>query len=137
MDWTGGDPATWAQNGSIQAGRADRSTSDNYLRDVPLLLQVMSGAGADDVITILATRAARMADPDDPADIAALLIQLRNAGADDAARVLARRAANWGVFSFCLEFQPDEAARYKFGREPDGTPSPPWQWQQPEVQASV
>lgn len=78
-----------------------------------------------------------MAGPDDPADIAVRLIRPRNAGADDAALVLARQAANWGVFSFCLEFQPDEAARYKFGREPDGTSSPPWQWQKSEAQASV
>ena len=53
------------------------------------------------------------------------------AGAHDAARTLATRVANAGIFDDVLEVCPDEASRYLFGREPDGTPSRPWKWQEP------
>ena len=39
----------------------------------------------------------------------------------DAARTLVDRAANAGMLDLFLEVQPDEAANYLFGREPDGT----------------
>ena len=41
------------------------------------------------------------------------------------------RAADAGMFGLFLEARPDEAATYRFGREPDGTPSPPWTWSEP------
>ncbi len=40
----------------------------------------------------------------------------------------ALRAADAGMFGLFLEARPGEAAAYRFGREPDGTPSPPWSW---------
>ena len=56
---------------------------------------------------------------------------LREAGARDAARTLAALAANAGMFHLVVGTYPDEAARYPSGRVPDGTPSPPWRWQEP------
>jgi len=56
------------------------------------------------------------------------------AGAAEAARTLALRAADAGMFGLfleSLEARPDEAAAYRLGREPDGTPSPPWSWSEP------
>ena len=55
-------------------------------------------------------------------------------GAEDAARTLAARAANAGMFDLFLKVRPDEASSYRFGREPDGTPSQLWRWQEPTSQ---
>jgi uncharacterized protein YidB (DUF937 family) len=62
---------------------------------------------------------------------ARLLAALREAGAAEAVRALAVRAADGGMFGLFLEVQPDQAAAFRFGREPDGTPSPPWNWSEP------
>ena len=63
--------------------------------------------------------------------VAGLLEELREAGASDAVTALATRAANAGMFDLFLEVRPDEASSYLFGREPDGTPSQSWNWQEP------
>jgi hypothetical protein len=39
------------------------------------------------------------------------------------------------MFGLFLEFCPDEAADYPFGREPDGAPSQRWIWQEPTSQS--
>ena len=44
---------------------------------------------------------------------------------------LAARAADAGMFSLFLGVHPDQAAAYKFGREPDGSPAEPWSWSEP------
>jgi DNA-binding transcriptional ArsR family regulator len=63
--------------------------------------------------------------------VARLLAALSEAGAAEAARALAVRAADAGMFALFLKVRPDEAVAYRFGREPDGTPSPPWSWSEP------
>jgi hypothetical protein len=70
--------------------------------------------------------------PDRQWTVAWLLVALREAGAEAVVRTLAPRAADAGMFGLFLEAQPDEAAIYRFGREPDGTPSPPWTWSEPD-----
>lgn len=65
-----------------------------------------------------------------PVGVDLMLIGLRMAGAEDAVRVLANRAANAGMFYALLRTYPDEAASYRYGREPDGTPAQPWRWQE-------
>jgi len=35
------------------------------------------------------------------------------------------------MFSLFLDVHPDQAAAYKFGREPDGSPAEPWSWSEP------
>ena len=71
--------------------------------------------------------------PDRQCAVARLLVALREAGAAEAAvRALALRAADAGMFDLFLQARPDETATYRFGREPDGTPSPPWTWSEPD-----
>lgn len=60
---------------------------------------------------------------DSPVGIARLPRVLREAGADEAVTALAGRAANAGMFGLFLQSFPENASRYLFGREPDGTPS--------------
>ncbi|HYB16058.1 MAG TPA: hypothetical protein VEF71_11380 [Streptosporangiaceae bacterium] len=67
-------------------------------------------------------------------DVTRLLAALREAGADEAVGVLATRAADAGMFGLFLEVHPDEAASYRFGREPDGVPSRAWTWHEPASQ---
>jgi hypothetical protein len=79
--------------------------------------------------------AARRVRLDDPWDLARLLEELRAADAVDAsdtARTLAGRAADAGMFHL-LEDQAD----YPFGREPDGSPAPPWRWAAPREPRSA
>src|SRR5262249_52780098 len=74
-------------------------------------------------------RAAAQAALDDAESVAWLLEELREAGHGDAVRTLLDRAANAGRFDFFLNAHPDEASTYRFGREPDGTPSQSWRWE--------
>jgi hypothetical protein len=62
---------------------------------------------------------------------------LHEAGADDAATALAARAADAGMFDFFLRAHPDQAFLYASGREPDGTPSPSWKWQEPPAEPTA
>ncbi len=101
------------------------------LRTVGVLLRALHEAGADDAVTALATRAAARVSLDDPLYVDLLLQALTEVGASRAVTVLAARAANAGMFDVFLEARPDEASDYLFGREPDGTPSQSWRWQEP------
>ena len=99
------------------------------------LLGELREAGAGDAVTALLARdPAGHASLDNPWAVAALLEELREAGAGDAVTALAVRAANAGMFDLFLKVCPDEASSYPFGREPDGTPSQPWNWQEPANQ---
>ena len=81
--------------------------------------------------------AAESADADsyfglnDPETSVDLLRALREAGADEAVHALAARAANAGEFSLFAQAYRDAATNFPFGREPDGAPSKPWNWQEP------
>jgi hypothetical protein len=70
--------------------------------------------------------------PDRQWAVGRLLVALREAQAAAAVRTLAWRAADAGMFGLFLKARPDEAVTYRFGREPDGTPSPPWVWSEPD-----
>ena len=112
------------------ADRAAAQASLDDLGGVAELLRALREAGADDAVrTLLDRDPVAQASLDDLGGVAELLRALREAGADDAARTLADRAANAGMFDLFLEVQPDEAPDYLFGREPDGTPSQPWRWE--------
>ena len=96
------------------------------------LLRALQAAGAGNAVTALLAR-----DPaahvrlDDPQAFAGLLRELNAAGVSDAVTALAIRAADAGMFDLVLRNRPDEASSYPFGREPDGTPSQSWHWQEP------
>lgn len=89
------------------------------------LLKELIRIGADDAVAELAARAGPNADLDHPVDgaVAALEKALREADHSDAADVLAARAA--------VHARNYQAARSPYGREPDGSPSPPWTWHEP------
>jgi hypothetical protein len=102
---------------------------------VASLLGALGEAGASDAVAALLARdPARHVSPDDPRAVASLLRALGEAGASDAVAALATRAANAGKFRLFLEASPDDASSYRFGREPDGTPSQFWRWQEPTSQ---
>ena len=99
---------------------------------VAKLLQVLREAGDGDAArALLARDPAGHASLDDRWDVAKLLVELRAAGDGDPARTLATGAANAGMFDLFLEGRPNEAVSYRFGREPGGTPSRSWRWQEP------
>ena len=101
------------------------------------LLKNLRGSGADQEVSTLLARhpAAHVAlDPavasaERAVGVSLLLRELREVGADEAARTLVARAADSGLWRLSLMEDPTKARRYTFGREPDGTVSPPWDWQ--------
>ena len=62
------------------------------------------------------------------ASVKALLRALGRAEAATAANDLAECAANAGLFQTFIGVTPVNDQLYRFGREPDGTPSPRWGW---------
>lgn len=67
-----------------------------------------------------------------PDAVAVLVSELQRAGARQVTE-LAGRAANAGMFDLFLEVHPDQVFSYRIGREPDGTQSQSWRWQEPAV----
>ena len=57
-----------------------------------------------------------------------LLDSLREAGAHEQASALADRLPAVGMFKLFLE-QKGPADQFRFGREADGTPAEPWNWE--------
>jgi uncharacterized protein YidB (DUF937 family) len=118
---------------------AYRAAADAHLdspEGVARLLRIIREMGAGDAVAALLARdPASHARLDDPGSVASLMRALREAGAGAAAAILANRVANAGMFDLFLRVCPGEASDYKFGREPDGTPSRPWRWQAPEQSA--
>ena len=94
---------------------------------VALLLDRLRKAGADEQAAALATRAAAHAALDNPESVARLLDSLRAAGAGEQAAALAERLPAAGLFWLFLE-QQGRADQFRFGREADGSPSQPWDW---------
>jgi hypothetical protein len=58
-----------------------------------------------------------------------ILSTLEEIGATDLTVRLAWRIADAGNFAACLQLLPNVAGRYPYGREPDGTPSARWGWE--------
>jgi len=123
------------------ASRAAHGARLHDPQGVARLLDELRRSGAGDAIQTLLARdpgrqmaidASQPFRPDRQRAVARLLAALRDAGATEAAVLaLARRAADAGMFVLFLQARPDEAATYRFGREPDWTPSPPWTWSEP------
>jgi len=92
---------------------------------VAMLLDDLREAGADEQVAELAERVASRASLDDLGGVAALLSSLRRAGADQQVTKLAGRLPDTGRFILHPEYG---RPRYRFGREPDGSPAPSWDW---------
>ncbi len=109
---------------------ADRAAKDAALGNpdaVARLLAALREAGAEAQARTLADRAAKDAALGNPDAVATLLAALRNAGAEDQASILVDRLPAEGMFDlFCQ--QGGRQVLYGFGREPDGSPAPPWGW---------
>jgi hypothetical protein len=124
----------------VLASRAAHGASLHDPQDVAQLLEELRRTGAGDAVQILLARdpsrqvafdASQPFRPGYQPAVARLLAALRAASADEAAQALTVRAADAGMFGLFLEARPDQAGAYRFGREPDGTPSPPWSWSEP------
>jgi hypothetical protein len=112
------------------AGRAAAHTSFYDPADVDQLLRALREAGASVPVTTLLAYATHIT-LDNHWAVSRLLDALQVSGAQDAARILANRAADAGMFDLFLKLTPAEAASHRYGRNPDGTASPPWTWQEP------
>jgi hypothetical protein len=130
----------------ILAARAARGASLDDPQGVARLLEELGRmeelrrTGAGDAVQALLARnpgsqltidASQPFRPGYQRAVARLLAALREVGAAEAVRILAGRAGDAGMFGLFLEVHPDQAARCRFGREPDGTGSPPWHWSEP------
>jgi hypothetical protein len=101
---------------------------------VAALLKIFLKAGAHDQIAALLRRdpAARVSLDDPPVKVwppplKSLLEGLQEAGAREQATALAERLPGAGLFDlFCQ--QQDRRDRFRFGRENDGKPAEPWDW---------
>ncbi|MEV0663103.1 hypothetical protein ACIBI3_08250 [Actinomadura luteofluorescens] len=98
---------------------------------VATLLESLHSAGAHAQIDRLLAR-----DPGTHADLTeigmfvnvpATLEKLRKVGAHESATELAERLPQVGRFGEYIKLG-DRADRFRYGREPDGTPAPPWRW---------
>jgi len=93
---------------------------------VAWLLSRLRAAGAGEQATTLAGRAARYIPLDDREAVAALLDRLRAMGEREPATTLAERLPGAGMFEV---FREQEEDRFRFGREADGSPAGPWDWE--------
>ena len=101
---------------------------------VAALLKILMKVGAHDQVTTLLARdpAARVSldDPRPPVlppPLKSLLEGLQEAGAHEQATALTERLPGAGMFGlFCQ--QQDRRDRFRFGRETDGRPAEPWDW---------
>ena len=95
------------------------------------LLGSLREAGAEQQVAALVDRAAAHA-LDHPEDAAGLLYRLREAGAEEQVRALTYQLTDQlpgaGMFGLFLE-QGDRRDRFRFGREADGSPAKPWDWE--------
>lgn len=119
-----------------QAGVRDQSPHDLAKRveaddphSLALVLKMLAEDGSAAEVAALLERcpAARVGLREAEA-VAGLLQLLRALGAEEYRKTLVDRLPGEGHFALFLA-QDDHAARYRFGRNPDGTPADPWHWQ--------
>lgn len=91
------------------------------------LLHKLRAAGADEQLRSLAARIAESIPLDYPKGLDRLLDTLQSLGAGEAATKLVDRLPAAGLFSF-YRYRVGGQARFRFGREPDGCPATPWNW---------
>jgi hypothetical protein len=101
---------------------------------VARLLKILLKAGAYDQITMLLRRdpAARVSLDYPrlqvwPPPLKILLEGLQEAGAREQVAALVERLPGAGMFHLFRE-QEDHRNRFRFGRETDGRPAEPWDW---------
>jgi hypothetical protein len=110
---------------SLAIRAAEGASLDNPLSTALLLAELLAARAADAIRVPRPRDPASQVtfDPDQAPGVARLLDALRAAGSGPAATALADRAADIGLFHL-----KEDRADYPFGREPDGSASPPWRW---------
>jgi hypothetical protein len=125
----------WYEDNDAAAALASRAAAHASLDSalgIDSLLDSLRRAGPN-YAAALASRAAANASLDNPEDVTSLLGELRGAKASDAVAVLTARAGSAGISSTFL----DRRAKTSWpGREPNGTPSQLWDWQEPQPRHS-
>jgi len=107
------------------AGQANLSDPTAAAR---LLKALRMAAATEQVAALIARDPAAHADLDEgPTAAARLLHALQNAGADEQAAALVGRLSAEGLFRVFYGLN-DHQTRFKFGREPDGSPAQSWGW---------
>jgi hypothetical protein len=109
------------------AERVIASLDISDLTAVCRLIDTLHKIGAADQVAVLASRTAVHAELSDPGAVADLLESLTQAGARQQVTKLAERLADRGEDGLYLHLEAQEG-RYRFGREPDGSPSEQWGW---------
>ncbi len=89
------------------------------------LLRALSAAGAEAQVSSLATRAATDTGFRAMWAPGGLLKAMREMGAEAQADLFEKRILDKGELQ---DYNRDGMTRYRFGREPDGTPADPWAW---------
>jgi hypothetical protein len=91
------------------------------------LLHKLRAAGADEQLRSLAARIAESIPLDYPKGLDRLLDTLQSLGAGKEATKLVDRLPAAGLFAFYC-YRVGGETRFRFGREPDGSPATPWNW---------
>jgi len=104
------------------AGQANLTDPDGAAK----LLKMLAKLGIPGATTDVARRAAEQAVLDNTYYVTQLLDAIDGSGASQALPVLADRAANTGFYAQLVK--RGLADDFAFGREPDGTASRPWTW---------
>ena len=92
------------------------------------LLGALRGVGAEEQVAVLAGRLAAHASFDNPSAPVLLLEILRRVGTEEQFGAFVHRLIAEGRFDLFRQ-EADYHARYRFGRESDGSPAPVWGWQ--------
>ena len=111
----------------VLASRAAADAPLDTPYEVVRLLDALREAGAGDQVKVLASRAAAHAPLDFPFGLDRLLDTLREEGTDGQVKLLGDRLPSEGMFDLFLTLD-NHQTRYRFGRDHDGSPAPPWAW---------
>ena len=126
--------------GSLQAAGAQEQATALLRRDpaahvslddpgaVGRLLGSLQAAGAQEQATALAERAAAHVALDNPYAVASLLDGLQAAGAQEQLTALADRLPGAEMYELFRKLE-DRQDQFRFGRDADGSPAGPWDWE--------
>jgi hypothetical protein len=118
------------QQAAALASRAAAHAALDNPNGVALLLDGLQAAGAhDQAAALLARDPAAHATLDYPHPVARLLDSLRKVGARQQAAALTGRLPAVGMFELFLNNQEGLAGQFRFGREANGAPAAPWDWE--------
>lgn len=109
---------------------AQRAAKDTVLDKpgwVSALLEALYETRAYEQFAVLAARIAAHVGLDNTDNASRLLGVLRETDAKDQADILVGRLPAEGLFNLYCE-QTGHQLKYRFGRQPDGTPASPWSW---------